>query len=139
MQGMENVSQHKAEPHSDCALTVYHDGACPICSVEIGHYKKLSGADRIRFIDATSAEEAAFGEALDRDKALARFHVRRADGRLLSGAEAFAELWQTLPRYRRFGRIARFPFILQGLELTYRLILPVRSILSGALKRLRQG
>lgn len=136
---MEPASSHKAEPQTDCTLTVYHDGACPICSVEIGHYKTLAGADRIRFVDAASAAEDEFGVALDRDKALARFHARLADGRLVSGAEAFAELWQALPRYRRLGRIARLPVIRHGLELAYRLILPVRSVLSGLLKRLRQG
>lgn len=136
---MEPSPPSRVEPQSDCALTVYHDGACPICSVEIGHYKKLAGAERIRFVDAASVEDGAFGEALDRDQALARFHVRLADGRLLSGAAAFAELWQTLPRYRVFGRIARFPVILQGLEVTYRLILPVRGALSGLIRRIRQG
>lgn len=137
---METISaSHDSNPSGPCALTVYHDGACPICSVEIVHYKKLEGAEQIRFVDATSAEEGAFGEALDRETALARFHVRLADGRLLSGAEAFAALWQTLPRYRVFGRIARLPVILQGLELAYRLVLPVRSVLSGLIRRIRQG
>ena len=136
---MESASQQTTTPQPDCALTVYHDGDCPICSVEIGHYKKLAGAERVRFVDAAAAEEGAFGEALDRNKALARFHVRLADGRLLSGAEAFAALWQTLPRYRAFGRIAQFPLILQMLELIYRLILPVRSVLSGLIRHLWRG
>ncbi len=133
------VTPNTSNSAPGCDLTVYHDGACPICSVEIGHYKKLAGAERILFIDANSASVDAFGDELDRDKALARFHARLADGRLVSGAEAFAALWQTLPRYRRLGRIARLPVIRQGLEIAYRLVLPVRSVLSGLITRFRKG
>lgn len=131
--------QNAQSVEQPCDLTVYHDGDCPICSVEIGHYQKLKGAERIRFVDAAKAEGEAFGKDLDRETALARFHVRLADGRLLSGAAGFAALWETLPRYRRFGRIARLPILLQALELAYRFVLPVRSVLSGLIRRIRQG
>lgn len=124
---------------SDCDLIVYHDGACPICSVEIGHYKKQAGAERIRFIDATKAEETEFGPGLDRDIALQRFHVRLPNGELASGAEGFAKLWQTLPKYRVLGRIAEFPLIIHALEGLYRLVLPVRARLSAWLKRPATG
>lgn len=136
---MDSLLPHETTSQTECVLTVYHDGACPICSVEIGHYKKLSGAERIHFVDATTAGPDAFGPALDRDKALARFHARLADGRLVSGADAFAALWQNLPRYRRFGQIARLPVIRHGLELGYRLVLPVRSVLSGFIRRVRKA
>ena len=129
------TSAQSAAPQSDCDLIVYHDGACPICSVEIGHYKSLAGAERIRFVDAARAGEGEFGSGLDRDKALSRFHVRLPDGRLLSGAHGFAKLWQNLPRYRILGQIAEFPVIIQSLEIMYRVILPVRARLSDRLKR----
>ena len=137
---MQNpIASDKPDPQSDCALTVYHDGACPICSVEIGHYKRMAGAERIRFVDATQAGEGEFGPDLDRNTALARFHVRLPDGRLVSGAEGFAKLWQILPRYRSLGRIAAFPLIVHALEGLYRLVLPVRARLSGWLKRPAKG
>ena len=46
---------------------------------------------------------------LSRQQALARFHVRRADGRLVSGAAAFVSLWQQLPRWRWAARLAGLP------------------------------
>jgi predicted DCC family thiol-disulfide oxidoreductase YuxK len=80
------------------ALTVYYDGACPLCRVEIAQYRRQQGADVLRFVNA--AAHTACGPGLSHAQALARFHVRDAEGRLLSGAAAFARLWQHLPRWR---------------------------------------
>ncbi len=79
--------------------TVYFDGACPVCSREIAQYRRLRGADALRFVDAASCEAAAFGPGLTREAALARMHVREADGRLVSGAAAFAAIWRRLPAF----------------------------------------
>jgi predicted DCC family thiol-disulfide oxidoreductase YuxK len=58
------------------ALTVYYDGACPLCRVEIAHYRRQQGADALRFVDV--AEPAACGPGLSHAQALAHFHVRDA-------------------------------------------------------------
>jgi predicted DCC family thiol-disulfide oxidoreductase YuxK len=110
-------------------LTVYFDGACALCSVEIGHYAGQRGGERLCFVDA-SAPLADIGPGLARDAALRRFHVRRADGELLSGARAFVAIWETLPAWRPVARLARLPGIMPLLEFGYRLFLPVRPLLS---------
>jgi len=51
-------------------------------------------------VDAARADEAALGPGLSPDEALARMHVRRGDGRLVSGAAAFAEIWRGMPATR---------------------------------------
>ena len=38
--------------------TVYFDGSCPLCTVEIDHYKKQSGAEAIDFIETNRARPA---------------------------------------------------------------------------------
>ena len=43
--------------------------------------------------------------------ALARFHVQRSDGALISGAGAFAELWLNTPGLRWVGCMARLTVI----------------------------
>ena len=76
------------------ALTVYYDGACPLCRAEIGHYRSQPGAERICFTDVARAD-ASTGQDLARGDAMARFHVRDAQGRLVSGAAAFVLVWRS--------------------------------------------
>lgn len=108
--------------------TIYYDGACPVCSREIAQYRKAEGGDRLAFVDVSTCGPEALGPALTRDAALARMHLRRADGTLVSGAAAFAALWQQLPRFAWAGRIASSALVLPLLELGYRAFLRVRRL-----------
>ena len=120
----------------DAALTVYYDGACPLCRAEIGHYSAQEGAGAICFLDA-SKQTSDLPDGLTREQALARFHVRRSDGRLASGAAGFVEIWKTLPRWRWAARLASLPGVTPLLERAYRLFLPLRPTLSKAFGKLR--
>lgn len=125
------------------ALTVYYDGGCPLCRAEIGHYRRTPGSERITFVDVGhGAPPSALGSDLDRDAALARFHVRGADGRLVSGAAAFARLWRTLPGWRWLGRLVELRVlglrpVLPFAEGAYRLSLPLRPRLARLIARRR--
>lgn len=111
-------------------LSVYYDGSCPLCNAEIAHYRRQRGAKAIAFIDVSQPSNDP-GPGLDRDSAMARFHVRQKDGTLLSGAEAFASIWRRLPNWRWAWHITRIPLMLRVLEFGYRVFLPVRSRLSS--------
>jgi len=111
------------------SLTVYFDGACPLCQAEISHYRKQEGADAICFLDVSRSEETVAVD-LTRQQAMKRFHVRGSDGLLLAGAPAFVAVWSTLPRWRLAARLATLPGILTILEVAYRLFLPVRPAVS---------
>ncbi|MEM9427107.1 MAG: DUF393 domain-containing protein [Pseudomonadota bacterium] len=117
--------------HKTCTeeLTVYYDGACPLCTAEIGHYETRDGAERLCFVNIAEPDAKA-GPDLDREAALKRFHVRKSDGTVLSGAAAFIEIWATLPGWRWLARIARLPGMPLLLEGAYRLFLPIRPALS---------
>jgi demethoxyubiquinone hydroxylase (CLK1/Coq7/Cat5 family) len=106
--------------------TVYFDGGCPVCSREIAHYRSRAGAEAIAWVDAARDDEAALGPGLSRERALARMHVRRADGSLVSGAAAFAALWSGMPQYAWLGRVAAWPPVLAFLEVGYRGFLVAR-------------
>lgn len=119
----------------DHLATVYYDGSCPLCTAEIGHYAARDAEERLRFVDVSSAG-ADLGPDLTRSEAMGRFHVRRPDGALLSGASAFVAIWQALPGWRWAARIARLPGVTPLLEVAYRLFLPIRPALSRLALRL---
>lgn len=105
-------------------LTVFFDGACPLCQREIALFRRLDWRGRIDFVDVAepgSAESCP----IDRAELLARFHAREGD-RLLSGAAAFAAMWRAVPMLRPLGELARFRPVLAALELAYRGFLKVR-------------
>ncbi len=110
-------------------LTVFFDGSCPLCRAEIGVYQKCLGAEQIAFVDVATLENGPVAPGLDRASAMARFHVRRSDGTLATGAEGFARLWLALPGWRWLGRVVMMPLVLPLAELAYRLFLPVRPAL----------
>ena len=117
-----------ASPASAALLTVYFDGACPVCSAEIAHYRRQPGAQACEWIDAASCAEVALGPGLTRGAALGRFHVRRADGQLVDGMRGFAALWSTLPRTAWLGRLASFGPMPAVFESAYQVFLAVRPL-----------
>jgi len=131
-----NASPDFASPsaQADAALTVYYDGACPVCSREIAMYRRQAGAEQCAWVDASSCPESALGTGLSRDRALARFHVRRADGVLVNGTRGFAVLWRALPRFAWAGRIASIGPIPPLLSAAYRVFLWMRPLWQSARK-----
>jgi predicted DCC family thiol-disulfide oxidoreductase YuxK len=107
-------------------VTVWYDGACPLCRREIAAMRGLDRRSRIDFIDVSSPEPAAC--PVDRAELLARFHARE-DGQIYSGAAAFAAMWRAIPLLRPLGLLARTSFILWLLERAYRLFLRARPAL----------
>jgi len=119
--------------------TVYFDGSCALCRAEIGYYRRKDQDRALCFVDI-SETGAVPPEGITQTRALRRFHVRASDGRVLSGAAAFVELWTHLPRWRWVARAASLPGALMALEWGYRLFLPVRPFVSRLFGRfLRLG
>ncbi|MEO8937132.1 MAG: DUF393 domain-containing protein [Burkholderiaceae bacterium] len=106
--------------------TVYFDGGCPVCSREVAMYRRQPGAEAVQWIDVTHCAAAELGEGLTRDAAMARLHLRRPDGSLVSGARAFTGLWRVLPRWAWLGRVLGNGPGLWLLEAGYRAFLVVR-------------
>ena len=109
--------------------TVYFDGSCPLCRAEIGYYRRKDQAGALCFVDI-SETVAATPEGITQQRAMERFHVRARDGRVLSGAAAFVEVWTRLPKWRWAARAASLPGALDTMELGYRMFLPVRPFIS---------
>jgi len=88
-------------------LTVFFDGLCHLCSREIDHYRKVAGSDQIQFVDITSADFSASHHGVDPRRVHKHMHVRRTDGSLAVGVDAFIAIWEALPRYRFAARWAK--------------------------------
>ena len=126
LQASAEQSAHKvaAEP-----LTVYFDGSCALCSLEIRHYESKSDRGRIVFVDVSDNQfDPCSG--VSAEELMRRFHVRLADGTTVSGARAFVATWRELPTWRWLAKIERFPAAISLLECTYRVFLRIRPALS---------
>ncbi|MBV7266507.1 thiol-disulfide oxidoreductase DCC family protein [Erythrobacter ani] len=113
-------------------VTVWFDGACPLCQREIAFMRKLDREDAIRFIDV--AHEADPNCPIDQTKLLERFHAEES-GTILSGAAAFAAMWRAIPAIRPLGLIARNGVILRLLERLYVWHLRIRPQLQSLARR----
>jgi predicted DCC family thiol-disulfide oxidoreductase YuxK len=124
------MTQVAAPMKAGAELTVWYDGACPLCRREMQLMRRLDRRDAISFVDVTSA-----GANLPAPKAdlLRRLHVRE-DGHLVSGAGAFAAMWRAIPLLRPLGLLARVPLVLGLLERAYTAFLRVRPKLQRAAK-----
>ncbi|MGY6643908.1 MAG: thiol-disulfide oxidoreductase DCC family protein [Salinarimonas sp.] len=108
-------------------LTIFYDGACPLCAREIAFYRRRKGAERLRWMDvAQLAPDQDVAPGLARADALARFHVMDAHGKLISGGRAFAEIMAQLDGLRIIGRVLRREPLASLLDGAYAVFLPVR-------------
>jgi predicted DCC family thiol-disulfide oxidoreductase YuxK len=109
----------------DQPTTVYFDGSCPLCRAEIALYRRQAKAEALCFADVSNPA-TPLGEDLERHQAMKRFHVRKKDGRLVSGAAAFVEVWKRLPQWRWAARATAIPGMVALMETTYQLFLIAR-------------
>ena len=116
-------------------LTVWHDGACTLCRREIAFMRRLDRRGATEFVDVAGASGAC---PLDRGDLLARFHARE-DGRMLSGAAAFAAMWRAIPLLRPLGLAARRPLVLAVLDRAYAGFLRVRPGLQRLARRMERA
>lgn len=117
------------DPDHKPNITVFYDGSCPLCRREIAFYRRRGGASRIGWRNISGRSAQSLPAGLSRDDAMARLHAAREDGKLLSGAAAFAEIWAHTPGFGLFRRLARRPAIRWILDKAYDLFLHWRPAL----------
>jgi predicted DCC family thiol-disulfide oxidoreductase YuxK len=134
----ENIEPKATEDAADAPLTVFYDGACPVCTIEVGAYQRCRGGERINWVDLSAAPPGEVAPGLSRDEALRRFTVMRADGSLSRGGSAFADLWASLPALRFVGRMAQTWPLSAIADGAYRFVfLPIRPGLQWLVRRFR--
>ena len=117
-------------------LSVYFDGSCPLCRREIALYLRNPQAHQLAWVEVSLGPQVCdLGDGLSCAQAMARFHVRDAQGRLFSGAAGFSQLWRALPGWRWLGWLSAWPPLSWGFEALYRLFLPLRPRLQAWVQR----
>ena len=111
-------------------VTVWFDGACPLCLREIRLMRRLDRRQAIRFVDIHAGRDCP----LDVATLLARFHAQEAGKPIVSGAAAFAAMWRAIPLLRPLGLAARNKPALWLLERLYLGFLRLRPRLARMLR-----
>lgn len=112
-------------------LTVYYDGACPLCRREVAWYRRLDRAGRLAWQDVSRDAGDLARDGVCQADALARIHARRPDGTLVTGAAAFVAMWERLPGFRWLAPVARQRPMLAILERAYVWFAKRRGRLTG--------
>ena len=107
-------------------VKVYYDGLCQLCSREVEHYRRESGAEGLEFVDITSPRFQPTAEGLEPVRVHRAMHVRKSDGTLAVGFDAVLVIWETMPRYRLAARLGRSPLPNLLLRLGYRIFAAAR-------------
>lgn len=77
---------------------LYYDGRCDLCASEIRRLRRLKAAS-LELADIHALEETPVPGGPDRETLLRTLHLRKGDGRWLTGADANVEAW----RHTRYG------------------------------------
>ena len=119
-------------------LTVLYDGSCPLCRREISVYRDLKPLHPDAAVCYADISNAAVPLpcGTTREQLLARFHVQRQNGELLSGAQAFLALWTALPGWRWLALVGRLPGTVWLMERIYLLFLRWRPAIQRWARRL---
>jgi len=96
-------------------LTVFYNGACPICRNEIRRYRDACADDEAErdhaWVDISEMPQALAARGIGPDEATRRLYVIDREGTLWRGVDAFMVLWRSIPRYRWLGRLVALPGI----------------------------
>lgn len=103
--------------------TGYYNGACPVCSLEIGRYQAeaLDSDAALDWVDISKPENAdcLAEHGINQDTAYRRMTVIDAKGTPRIGVDGFIEIWRRLPRWRWAAWLFSKPVIYQISSFTY--------------------
>lgn len=125
-------------PFSTEKVTVFFDGSCPLCTAEIDFYQRADTQGALKLVDV-SCESFSGDNRLSQKQAMARLHVRLADGKQISGAGGFFEMWRAIPSWRWLAGISRIPGAMTVMEGLYLVFLQIRPLIVWVFSRLHRA
>ena len=117
---------------------VFYDGACPICSREINHYKKLLRKNHqkndIDWIDISKSKVELKAEGIKYEDAMKLIHIKDGSGVHQVGIDGIFTLWEQLPYYRGVSKLLqKLSFIHPLLSKAYEFVAKHRMKITGRL------
>jgi predicted DCC family thiol-disulfide oxidoreductase YuxK len=94
-------------------ITVYYDGACPVCVRDRNNYEKISGkgTGQVYWFDITGQEGELRNLGIDPQKALAELHVRDESGRVVTELDAYILLIGKVPLLKPVAWLVGLPLV----------------------------
>ncbi len=102
-------------------VIAYYDGLCPVCVHEMKTYERR-GQGRVLLHDVNGDIPGD----IDRDAALKALWVRKSDGTLVTGWDAFIAIWERSPGFGWLAALTRPAVIKWPLDKLYRFLAPYR-------------
>ena len=121
---------------SSGSVTLFWDGACPLCQREISYYKSIDRAGAVNWVDCHADPSVLAPYGVTYEQAMARIHAaeRTPEGgeRLLSGVDAFMAVWRRLPYWSVLPPLlAAAPGALPAAEAAYKVWARARLRITG--------
>ncbi len=113
-------------------LTIYYDGMCPLCAIEMRQLRAKDTAKAIGFLDINAEDFSTTHPHIDPVAASNVLHAEAADGQLLLGLDVTARAWQ-LVGHHRWVAMLRWPVIKPIADIFYRLFAKHRYRISALL------
>lgn len=99
-------------------LTIFYDGYCPLCLVEMDKLKQLDTQQNITFVDIQAPSFLAHYPQLDWQALNARIHGYLADGSLISGLDVTYLAWKLVGKGWVYAPL-RWPIIRWFADIAY--------------------
>ncbi len=75
-------------------LSLFYDGACPLCQAEITFLSRRNNAGLLDFVDINSQFYDPHTKGVSCDQALASMYGQYANGELINGVSVFSEAYR---------------------------------------------
>ncbi len=98
--------------------TVFYDGQCPLCLIEMKKIRQLDLLYQIQLIDLHQQKLMASYPEIDLQAAMAILHGYDQSGKLLKGLDVTAHVWKQLGHHR-WIQCLRWPLIRFFADLAY--------------------
>jgi predicted DCC family thiol-disulfide oxidoreductase YuxK len=90
-------------------LTVLYDGTCSLCRASAARLRQLDRGGRVALVDLHEPGVAARFPQIDRDEALKWMQAVDSQGRVYSGADAWARIGLALPGWNLIAWLLLVP------------------------------